>query len=1038
MAVITADGGYHGWLGGNCTQPTVKREARRALAEGTPRLISLSPEPPREPRPGVTGAADDLPQRRQRGHLPRARAAGAAPAPLRRRRRLLVRWSQLGKAMGYLVDVVDPAVDRAAFPGADRVLAGPSAPELRTPGGAPGACIAVVATMGERDEDSVAAALALEPAYLGVVASRKRFAELRGDAARARRAGGGARPDPEPRGPRHRRAAPRGGRAQHPRRDRAAAQGARHAARAGPGIGSGGSVGAEREELDPVCGMTVAVATARHQAEHEGRTWYFCNARCREKFLAAPARYLAALAARKALDEAEDPRPPGGDGPRGLHRRRGDRHRASSSPSDAAASRSSSRATPASARPRSPRCWRGCCGTELIRLQCYEGLDVSTALYEWNYPRQMLRVRMAEGEGRDAGRDRSRPSSAATTSSSGRCCAPSRRREGPAVLLIDEVDRADEAFEAFLLEVLSDFQVTIPELGTIRAEHVPHVVLTSNCTREIGDALRRRCLYLYLEHPSLEKEVRILRARVPGASEALALGDWPLPAGPARSGGCRAARAWRRASTGRRRWSRLHPTTSMRRWCRRRSAASSRTGTTCAELEAAGSRPLVCCRARQRGESAMTATSSCTWRASPALCAPRAWGIGSATRWTRLRALSRVDLRRLGRGAPGVALHAQDPAAGRPRLRGRSSRASGCRLAPAPRRLAAPRASTARATPARPGPHAFRPGGDARSGGRGGGAGRATSRATAARRILRRKPLRRSATIADARRAWSACVVRLAAAARHPAQPAARARARRADGPTCGAACGGRSPPAASWSGWRAGRGRSRRRGWWCSATRAARWTRMRASCSPSSRALKRVAKLTEVFAFNTELVRHHPVALARASSAPALAPGRGGARLVRRHAHRREPGRPSSRATWPQLVDARTVVVVLSDGLDARRPRAARPGDAAHPRPRPPGDLAEPAARRPALRAHRAWHGGCAPIRRPPRARSRPGIPRTRCFPTWRAETMALEISKTFVVKALPSQVWDFLVDPQRVARCMPGAAITETAGRQDLRRAP
>jgi MoxR-like ATPase len=160
-------------------------------------------------------------------------------------------------------------------------------------------------------------------------------------------------------------------------------------------------------------------------------------------------------------------------------------------------------------------------GTELIRLQCYEGLDVATALYEWNYPRQMLRVRMGERDGRSPaeledevfGRSYllERPLLRALT-----------RREGPAVLLIDEIDRADEAFEAFLLEVLSDFQVTIPELGTIRAEHVPTVVLTSNATREIGDALRRRCLYLYIEHPTLEKEVRILRSRVPQASERLA------------------------------------------------------------------------------------------------------------------------------------------------------------------------------------------------------------------------------------------------------------------------------------------------------------------------------------------------------------------------------------------------------------------------------------------------------------------------------------------------------------------------------------
>jgi MoxR-like ATPase len=159
--------------------------------------------------------------------------------------------------------------------------------------------------------------------------------------------------------------------------------------------------------------------------------------------------------------------------------------------------------------------------TELIRLQCYEGLDVNTALYEWNYPRQLLRVRMAEDEGQKPSDieelifDRAylleRPLLRAIT-----------RREGPPVLLVDEIDRADEAFEAFLLEVLSDFQVTIPELGTIRAEHVPYVVLTSNRSREIGDALRRRCLYLYLEQPSLEKEVRILRTKVPQASEQLA------------------------------------------------------------------------------------------------------------------------------------------------------------------------------------------------------------------------------------------------------------------------------------------------------------------------------------------------------------------------------------------------------------------------------------------------------------------------------------------------------------------------------------
>ena len=159
--------------------------------------------------------------------------------------------------------------------------------------------------------------------------------------------------------------------------------------------------------------------------------------------------------------------------------------------------------------------------TELIRLQCYEGIDVNTALYEWNYQRQLLRLRIAGTEGREPteveqmifSRDclLERPLLRAIT-----------RRDGPPVLLIDEIDRADDGFEAFLLEVLSDFQVTIPELGPVIASHVPYVVLTSNRTREIGDALRRRCFYLYVEHPSFEKEVRIIRARVPGVVDGLA------------------------------------------------------------------------------------------------------------------------------------------------------------------------------------------------------------------------------------------------------------------------------------------------------------------------------------------------------------------------------------------------------------------------------------------------------------------------------------------------------------------------------------
>ena len=163
----------------------------------------------------------------------------------------------------------------------------------------------------------------------------------------------------------------------------------------------------------------------------------------------------------------------------------------------------------------------GILDTELIRLQCYEGIDVNTALYEWNYQRQMLRLRIAGTEGREPAQTEQMIFS--------RDCLLERpllraitRRDGPPVLLIDEIDRADDGFEAFLLEVLSDFQVTIPELGPLTATHVPYAVLTSNRTREIGDALRRRCFYLYVEHPSLEKEMRIIRARVPEVMDGLA------------------------------------------------------------------------------------------------------------------------------------------------------------------------------------------------------------------------------------------------------------------------------------------------------------------------------------------------------------------------------------------------------------------------------------------------------------------------------------------------------------------------------------
>lgn len=161
-------------------------------------------------------------------------------------------------------------------------------------------------------------------------------------------------------------------------------------------------------------------------------------------------------------------------------------------------------------------------GRDLIRLQCYEGLDISSAVYEWNYPAQMLEIRLAEAEGiRDRARLEGdifsekhlirRPVLQALTARDG----------GAPVFLIDELDRTDEAFEAFLLEILSDYQVTIPELGTVKADEPPIVIITTNRTREVHDALKRRCLYHWVDYPSLELELEIIHRKVPGCNARL-------------------------------------------------------------------------------------------------------------------------------------------------------------------------------------------------------------------------------------------------------------------------------------------------------------------------------------------------------------------------------------------------------------------------------------------------------------------------------------------------------------------------------------
>jgi xanthine dehydrogenase accessory factor len=314
-AIITADGTYHGWLGGNCTRPSVQREAAAALLDGKPRLISLSPEPELPPRVGVTPLVMTC---HSGGTVeiflepvlaaPRLVVFGASPVARA--------VAQLGKAMGYLVDAVDPSGDDlrpAELPYADRVFTDLAAAELRA---GPSIAYAVVASMGECDEDAVAAALAMRPAYLGVVASRKRFAILRqtlldrGVSAHAldaikSPAGldlGGRQPEE----------VALGILAEIVQGKHAGRTVGEHAVAPGPvtpTIPVTPAIAATPATLarptrpvahpgpltaiDPVCHMTVTIATARHTGTWDGRTWYFCNPRCKDKFLAEPQRHLA-------------------------------------------------------------------------------------------------------------------------------------------------------------------------------------------------------------------------------------------------------------------------------------------------------------------------------------------------------------------------------------------------------------------------------------------------------------------------------------------------------------------------------------------------------------------------------------------------------------------------------------------------------------------------------------------------------------------------------------------------------------------------
>jgi xanthine dehydrogenase accessory factor len=286
MALITPGGSFQGWVGGSCTQPVVVAEALRALADGRPRLVALTPDPSTDHRPGIAvfpmtchsgGSVDVFIE----PVLPAPRLVIFGLSPVARA------LSRLGKAMGYAIDAADPEADRATFPEADRVGAESKAPDASGRPPSPAARrFAVVATMGERDEESTLAALALEPAYLGVVASQKRFGQMR-ETLSAR----GASPESldrihNPAG------LDIGARTPEQIAVSILAEIVQVESRQRESVET--SPPAAREERDPVCGMTVEVATAAARAELHGRTYYFCCQGCRDRFLATPERYGAA------------------------------------------------------------------------------------------------------------------------------------------------------------------------------------------------------------------------------------------------------------------------------------------------------------------------------------------------------------------------------------------------------------------------------------------------------------------------------------------------------------------------------------------------------------------------------------------------------------------------------------------------------------------------------------------------------------------------------------------------------------------------
>jgi xanthine dehydrogenase accessory factor len=286
-ALITQGGAFHGWLGGSCTQPTVVREALLALADGVPRFIALSPDPSSDHRSGVTA----FPMTCHSGGSVDIYIEPVLPAP-----RLIVfgrspvaqALVRLAKAMGYAVDAVDPEADRAAFPEADRIFTSFDSPQLGSPSGVRGVpAYAVVATMGQRDDEAVRMALGLQAAYIGLVSSRRRFDQIRetlagsNSSAELDRIKCPAGLDIGSRTPEEIALSVLAEMVQRHR--------SREAQPAPPPAEAS-------QARDPVCGMSVATATAVHRAQLGGRTYYFCCGGCRDRFVQAPERYLVAAA----------------------------------------------------------------------------------------------------------------------------------------------------------------------------------------------------------------------------------------------------------------------------------------------------------------------------------------------------------------------------------------------------------------------------------------------------------------------------------------------------------------------------------------------------------------------------------------------------------------------------------------------------------------------------------------------------------------------------------------------------------------------